>query len=583
MPPISVQIKHAGKVYDVQLDQDLPPNAFKEAIYQVTGVPVDRMKVMVKGGVLKDDTPWKKIAPKPGQTFMVIGAAGELPKPPSKPIVFLEDMDDAELAEALAKPVGLRNLGNTCYMNASVQALRAIPELQVALTAPALQSETPLPAALRDLYASMSRTTDSITPMTFLQVLRQVNPQFAELDRREHAHGMMAGYAQQDAEECFGQIIHTLRNVPGLPGPSTSISSATVGSEGATNTKKFVEQYLMGQMRRELKCDEATDEPSTVTHENVLKIECNINISTAFMLTGIMNSLDQKVEKRSPTLGRQAIYSQNSRITRLPGYLVVHMVRFAWRQDIQKKAKIMRKVKFPTEFDALDLATDELKAKLLPVSRRLKEIEKERAERRKVRKRTKIAPSNSAIASTTTATTATVDVEMGDVSGVMPADAPVPARGVGEKGKAVAGGELEDESVYRVQELSELEALVAEDVRQDVGCSVSGLYDLVAIVTHKGAAADAGHYIGFVKKSVFHATKSSSTDAAASGAAMPGSMNISPSSGATGVGIDEDDEDWYKFDDDKVSVFPKEKLGTLDGGGEDSSAYVLVYKSKPLV
>lgn len=100
---------------------------------------------------------------------------------------------------------------------------------------------------------------------------------------------------------------------------------------------------------------------------------------------------------------------------------------------------------------------------------------------------------------------------------------------------------------------------------------VADLINGTAIVTHKGAAADAGHYIGFVKKSVFHATKSSSTDAAASGAAMPGSMNISPSSGATGVGIDEDDEDWYKFDDDKVSVFPKEKLGTLDGGGGWSS------------
>lgn len=53
MAPISVQIKHAGKLYDVQLDQDLPPNAFKEAIFQLTAVPVDRMKVMVKGGVLK--------------------------------------------------------------------------------------------------------------------------------------------------------------------------------------------------------------------------------------------------------------------------------------------------------------------------------------------------------------------------------------------------------------------------------------------------------------------------------------------------------------------------------------------------
>lgn len=74
-------------------------------------------------------------------------------------------------------------------------------------------------------------------------------------------------------------------------------------------------------------------------------------------------------------------------------------------------------------------------------------------------------------------------------------------------------------------------------------------------MTHKGAEADAGHYMGFVKKNVFHGKP----------------------------GDDEDDEDWYKFDDDKVSVFPKEKLGTIDGGGEDSSAYVLLYKSKSLV
>lgn len=62
-----------------------------------------------------------------------------------------------------------------------------------------------------------------------------------------------------------------------------------------------------------------------------------------------------------------------------------------------------------------------------------------------------------------------------------------------------------------------------------------------AIVTHKGAAADAGHYMAFVKRSALH-----------------------PTSGFA----DEEDEDWCKFDDDKVSLFPKEKLATLDGGGE---------------
>lgn len=55
MAPLAVHIKHAGKVYDLSLDPALPPTVFKDAVYHATGVPVDRMKVMVKGGVLKVD------------------------------------------------------------------------------------------------------------------------------------------------------------------------------------------------------------------------------------------------------------------------------------------------------------------------------------------------------------------------------------------------------------------------------------------------------------------------------------------------------------------------------------------------
>ena len=66
--------------------------------------------------------------------------------------------------------------------------------------------------------------------------------------------------------------------------------------------------------------------------------------------------------------------------------------------------------------------------------------------------------------------------------------------------------------------------------------------------------------MAFVKRSVFHPISHSSKEA----------------------GLADDDEDWYKFDDNKVSIFPREKLATLDGGGEDSAAYVLLYKAKPL-
>ena len=111
------------------------------------------------------------------------------------------------------------------------------------------------------------------------------------------------------------------------------------------------------------------------------------------------------------------------------------------------------------------------------------------------------------------------------------------------------------------------------------------LFD-TAIVTHKGAFADGGHYMGFVKKSVFHPPKPP--------------IFSDPGAGSAAV-VDEDDEDWFKFDDERVSIFPVEKLATIDGGGEyflyylymqptytpivgeDSSAYVLLYKTKSVL
>lgn len=187
----------------------------------------------------------------------------------------------------------------------------------------------------------------------------------------------------------------------------------------------------------------------------------------------------------------------------------------------------MRKVKFPLELDASTFATPDLQQRLAPVSHRCKAVAKEREERAKVRRRAKAhgteqhAPSDA------------------------PSDAPR------QEGSALSDDE---ERALRAKEHDEVEALIDPELRSDTGCNPSGLYELVGIVTHKGAAADAGHYISWVRK------ENESRDPLA----------------------DLPSNEWYKFDDDKASVVDADKISTLYGGGEDSVAYILLYRARAL-
>lgn len=89
---------------------------------------------------------------------------------------------------------------------------------------------------------------------------------------------------------------------------------------------------------------------------------------------------------------------------------------------------------------------------------------------------------------------------------------------------------------------------------------------MLGIVTHKGASADGGHYIGWVKKDA---------------------IELANSSGSSKPNYDDPKDEWFKFDDDRVSVVKQDKITSLDGGGEDSTAYILLYRyvffcSRPL-
>lgn len=223
-------------------------------------------------------------------------------------------------------------------------------------------------------------------------------------------------------------------------------------------------------------------------------------------MSGILDSLNQQIEKHSPTLNRTAVYNEQQRIDRLPAYLTTHFVRFYWRRDINKKTKIMRKVKFPFDLDVTPFLSDELKAKVLPAKDKIITIGKERDERMKIRRKAR-ARKDEANAAANAAASVKASSDAPRPADDMAVDATSEAMASTSTTETpAASAQLgvaltdEEELTLREKERREADAAINEELRKDTGCNSSGLYELVGIVTHKGAAADAGHYISWVRK-----------------------------------------------------------------------------------
>lgn len=559
-------VKHAGKRYDVELDTSSTGETFKYQMYSLTGVEPERQKILVKGGQLKDDTDLSKIGAKPGQTFMMMGTpsgdgAVTFERPNEAP-KFVEDMTEAEAAKAEgAIPAGLKNLGNTCYLNSTLQTLRSVPELQDALMkykAPILGASdilsqfttrsgpsTDLTACLRELYKQMSETQEGFAPFVFLNALRDTFPRFAEKSKSGN------GYAQQDAEEAWTEIVSQLRQKLKTEGVSS-------GPEGKKEEISFIDKYLAGRFETMLECDEpaaaeAGEEP--VKSEDIfLKLDCHIDKDTNHLKDGILAALEEKLEKKSPVLDRDAVYTKKSRVARLPKYLTVHFVRFYWKREAQKKAKIMRKVTFPPELDCVEFCTEKLRKQLIPVRDKVREVRKDEEDMERARKRLKIAHKQEedrkadALAKGENATAPAISEPMEKRTDAKKKDDKKDDKksdGDTEMPDAVYKTDAEYEAERAASLLAakkELYALIDPELAEDEGANKSGVYELRGVVTHQGPSADSGHYTNYVKKQ----------------------GRLDPKTGKRGP----EDGKWWWFNDDKVSEVDGDKIESLSGGGK---------------
>ncbi|CAM9148326.1 unnamed protein product [Ascophyllum nodosum] len=634
---VKVSVKWNKKVFEgVEVSSKVPE--FKAKLQELTGVPVDRQKLMAKGawkGILKDEVDLSGCNIKDGQQVTLMGSAEVLAAPTEK-VQFMEDMKAEELAKSGAVlPSGLVNMGNTCYMNATLQCIRKVPELREALSAfrptsyGADGNLGPLfTASLNETFNQADRSTDAIPPIKFVQVLRQIFPQFAQ-------QGPRGGFMQQDAEELYSAVVNTLaqslkeptssdikegdevryRHTPGGEAENQGASSVeravvvkvhpdgdgahytirTLGKDGKeknTEASRISKVYavtdlgkadslvdaLFGmELEEEFKCEETGE--SKISTATAKKLVCNIqggagsNTQVNHLVDGMRIGLTDKVEKHSDQLGRDAVFTLQNRIKRLPRYLCVQVLRFFWKatpdsMDHQGvKCKIMRPVSFPSTLDMYEFCAPSLQA-ILKVPRaaadklifekeakvkaeRDAKLAKEKADKEKEKKGKVFAHLSSAGARTPSQPPLPKQGETGAAeeskamevdSTVPPAPAPAQVPSAREAMEGVEGDEMSDELKAALAMSMEVEEAGVEGAAgPGLPGDFKGNYELFAVVTHKGREADGGHYMGWVRQ---------------------------------------EGDDWLVFDDADVSPCKTEDIMNLKGGGDWHMAYLTFYRFK---
>jgi len=514
---MKVNVRHNKETHPVEFEADAKLADFQAQLFSLTSVPPDRQKLMHKSRMVKTDDDVKKF--KAGDTVVLISSA-EVLQAPTKKIVFEEDLSgDQRSRMSLTNMIGLKNLENTCYMNSTLQCLRACAPLKEALYKYATQNiagmshdlPTTFTASLGLLLRQLDSSKSTVTPSLFTESLRTLHKQFGERSEKT------GHYMQQDADECLVALLNTVaekigKNFQPMEKDSKSLTPLEL---------RNVVDYAFGfEVEVKMKVKEPAPQgvdipPESNSKEVYRKFRCAIDDKVNYMYEGVLKDMDEEVERKIS--GLPILFTKQTRMLRLPRYLVVQFVRFDYRQDTKQKSKKLRRVQYPLDFDVFQYTAASLKSALTH-NRNVLQEEKDKAMGLGKDNKKKDAAGDKKGEKKDTKKTEKASTEK-----------KVEKSTEKKVEKTKAEGDMdttEDKSPPKEYDLS-------------VCGPSSGHYKLFGVVTHQGRTADSGHYIGWVH---------------------------------------EKDDAWVKYDDEVVTPVQSDDIMKLSGGGDWHMAYLLMYK-----
>ncbi|RZC68231.1 hypothetical protein C5167_031496 [Papaver somniferum] len=318
---------------------------------------------------------------------------------------------------------------------------------------------------------------------------------FCELDR--NVKPVSPKQFWMDADECWTKITFTL---------SRSLR-ASYGSENPEVVKKLfgidlisryfnIYQIILSSIVKKVGKKAQRQSQNTCLNPYLtcsessargIKALSGNRIEKGFTFLGAQFYLSERITHQQFTKARFT-FSKRSR------YMTVQFVRFFWNRESNQKEMNLQKVDYPLELDVYELCSDELRKKL-EAPRKFSGDEEGRKAGSKIDEK---EPKET-------------DVKMLDAEGSSSKKGETSASSCHQGSTSKGEGQL------------------------------TGVYELVSVLTHKGRSADLGHYVAWVKQE-------------------------------SGM--------WIQFDDEEAILRCEEDITNLSGGCDWHTAYICMYKAR---